>query len=109
VKGEAQRRGPRAIPIERICQRCGQWARIGSLYCADCYRKHLSARERQCAALVAQGATSREIGQALGLAEATVPQYLKRIYRRLEIDGSHKRMQLALWWSKQQQCPTTST
>ena len=46
----------------------------------------LSARERQVLALVAGGATNRDIAERLGVAEATVKTYLTRIFTKLDVD-----------------------
>jgi DNA-binding NarL/FixJ family response regulator len=46
----------------------------------------LSARERQVLALVAGGATNRDIANRLGVAEATVKTYLTRIFGKLDVD-----------------------
>jgi DNA-binding NarL/FixJ family response regulator len=46
----------------------------------------LSARERQVLALVAGGATNRDIAERLGVAEATVKTYLTRVFAKLGVD-----------------------
>lgn len=51
----------------------------------------LSSREQTVAALAADGASHKEIAQALGLAPATVRNHLARIYQCLEV---HNRAQL---------------
>ena len=45
----------------------------------------LSEREREVAALVAEGRTNREIGERLVLSEKTVANHLSRIFRRLDL------------------------
>jgi DNA-binding NarL/FixJ family response regulator len=45
----------------------------------------LSTRERQVLALVAQGATNRDIAEALTVSEATVKTYLTRIFTKLGV------------------------
>ncbi|MFL5912067.1 MAG: helix-turn-helix transcriptional regulator [Gaiellaceae bacterium] len=45
----------------------------------------LSNREREVAALVAQGRTNREIAQQLVLSEKTIANHLSRIFRRLHL------------------------
>jgi DNA-binding NarL/FixJ family response regulator len=45
----------------------------------------LSNRERQVAALVAEGRTNREIAQQLVLSEKTIANHLSRIFRRLDL------------------------
>jgi DNA-binding CsgD family transcriptional regulator len=46
-------------------------------------RLHLSPRQKEILALVAQGATDNEIALRLGLSSASVSQYMKRIRARL--------------------------
>jgi ATP/maltotriose-dependent transcriptional regulator MalT len=50
----------------------------------------LSEREREVLRLVAQGASTHEIAQQLGVAASTVKTYLKGIYRKLDV---HSRAQ----------------
>lgn len=45
----------------------------------------LSAREREMLGLMARGATHKEIGRTLGLAEVTVKLYTQRIVRKLDV------------------------
>jgi DNA-binding CsgD family transcriptional regulator len=45
----------------------------------------LTAREREVAALVAEGLADREIAERLRLSRHTVSQYVKRIYRKLGV------------------------
>lgn len=56
-------------------------------------RPHLSARERECVVLMAQGKTDWEIARILGLSEETVTRYLKTARQRF---GVTRRTQLAL-------------
>ncbi len=72
----------------------------GELYFPDLYctpgelaGSSLTPRERQLAALVAQGLKNKEIATALNLQEGTVKVYLSRIYRRLRVAD---RFELAL-------------
>jgi DNA-binding CsgD family transcriptional regulator len=58
----------------------------------DCFV--LTHRQRQVAALVARGATNREIGHALCLSERSVETYVSAILGRL---GIRSRTQLAIW------------
>ena len=61
--------------------------------------RELAPRERQIAALVAQGKSNAEIGALLKLSERTVGHRLSRyIYRKL---GIHTRTELAIWWQKE--------
>jgi DNA-binding CsgD family transcriptional regulator len=50
---------------------------------------HLSPRENDVLAWTAQGKSSWEIGQILGLAERTVNQYIHSCYRKLEVHNKH--------------------
>jgi LuxR family quorum-sensing system transcriptional regulator CciR len=54
---------------------------------------HLSRRQEQCVALMAQGKTDWEIGVILGLSEETITQYLKAARARF---GVSRRTQLAI-------------
>ena len=54
----------------------------------------LTAREREVAALIAQGKTNREIAEAMTVREKTVETYVTRILNRLGFDS---RVQVALW------------
>lgn len=45
----------------------------------------LSAREREILALIAQGASNKEIGRALGIAETTVKIHVQHILRKLNL------------------------
>jgi DNA-binding CsgD family transcriptional regulator/GAF domain-containing protein len=47
----------------------------------------LTPREREVAALVADGLVDREIAERLHLSRHTVSQYVKRIYRKLGVDS----------------------
>jgi DNA-binding CsgD family transcriptional regulator len=47
----------------------------------------LTPREREVAALVVDGLPDREIAQRLYLSRYTVSQYVKRIYRKLDVDS----------------------
>ena len=46
---------------------------------------HLTPREREVALLVVDGHSDREIAQRLHLSHHTVSQYVKRIYRKLDV------------------------
>ncbi len=54
----------------------------------------LAPREMAITAMVGRGASNKEIGYQLGLSEQTVKNYLRRIFRKLHVDG---RVQLALY------------
>lgn len=54
----------------------------------------LSRREREVAALVAEGLTNREIGERLFIAERTAEGHLEQIRNKL---GFHSRSQVAAW------------
>jgi len=55
----------------------------------------LTARQREVAALVAEGLTNREIGARLGIDERSAEGHLERIRLRL---GLRSRAQVAAWW-----------
>jgi len=55
----------------------------------------LTARQREVAALVAEGLTNREIGERLGIEEKSAEGHLERIRLRL---GLRSRAQVAAWW-----------
>ncbi len=55
----------------------------------------LTARQREVAALVAEGLTNREIGSRLGIEERSAEGHLERIRARL---GVRSRTQIAAWW-----------
>jgi non-specific serine/threonine protein kinase len=54
----------------------------------------LTPREREVAALVARGLTSRQIAAELGLAERTVETHVNRVLHKL---GLTSRTQIAVW------------
>ena len=54
----------------------------------------LTPREREVAALIAQGRTNREIAEALVLSERTVDSHVRNIMGKLEINS---RAQIAAW------------
>src|SRR5437879_8252346 len=54
----------------------------------------LSRREREVAALVAEGLSNREIGEKLFIAERTAEGHLEQIRNKL---GFHSRAQVAAW------------
>jgi DNA-binding CsgD family transcriptional regulator len=55
----------------------------------------LTPRQREVAALVAEGLTNREIGDRLGIDERSAEGHLERIRLRL---GVRSRAQVAAWW-----------
>lgn len=55
----------------------------------------LTGRQREVAALVAEGLTNREIGLRLGIDERSAEGHLERIRHRL---GLRSRAQIAAWW-----------
>ncbi len=59
-----------------------------------CGSEDLSSREREVLALIAQGATDKAIGLALGVAVNTVRNHVRSIYRKT---GIHKRTEAAVW------------
>jgi DNA-binding CsgD family transcriptional regulator len=62
--------------------------------------EHLSRREKECLALVAQGHSNPEIAQRLGIARETVHRHLNRAYSRLELeDCGNPRARAAVLWA----------
>jgi DNA-binding CsgD family transcriptional regulator/pimeloyl-ACP methyl ester carboxylesterase len=55
----------------------------------------LTPRQREVAALVAEGLTNREIGERLGIDERSAEGHLERIRLRLDL---RSRAQVAAWW-----------
>jgi LuxR family transcriptional regulator, maltose regulon positive regulatory protein len=47
----------------------------------------LTAREDKVADLVCRGLTNREIGQLLGLSEASVKQQLRNVYKKVGVSN----------------------
>ena len=58
----------------------------------------LSAREREVAAMVAQGLSNRQIGQELFLSERTIENHVSKILRKL---GLASRAEIAAWATQQ--------
>ena len=56
--------------------------------------ERLSAREREILALIAQGASNKEIGRSLGIAETTVKIHVQHILRKLNLNS---RVQAAVY------------
>ena len=56
--------------------------------------ERLSAREREILALIAQGASNKEIGRSLGIAETTVKIHVQHILRKLNLSS---RVQAAVY------------
>jgi non-specific serine/threonine protein kinase len=55
-------------------------------------------REREVAALIAQGRTNRQIAAALGISPRTADRHVENITTKL---GFHCRAQIAAWWGQQ--------
>jgi pimeloyl-ACP methyl ester carboxylesterase/DNA-binding CsgD family transcriptional regulator len=55
----------------------------------------LTARQREVAALIAQGCTNREIGERLGIAERSAEAHVERIRTRMDF---RSRAQIAAWF-----------
>jgi pimeloyl-ACP methyl ester carboxylesterase/DNA-binding CsgD family transcriptional regulator len=55
----------------------------------------LTARQREVAALIAQGCTNREIGERLGIAERSAEAHVERIRYRMDF---RSRSQIAAWY-----------
>jgi pimeloyl-ACP methyl ester carboxylesterase/DNA-binding CsgD family transcriptional regulator len=56
----------------------------------------LTARQREVAALIAQGCTNREIGERLGIAERSAEAHVERIRYRMDF---RSRAQIAAWYA----------
>ena len=59
--------------------------------------QELSPKEREVAALVAEGKTNKEIAVTTGLSAHTVKDYVANARRRLGLEG---RVALAVWWTE---------
>lgn len=55
----------------------------------------LALREKQIAALIAQGKSNHQIAATLHLADGTIKDYLHRIFGKL---GVYNRTGVAVWW-----------
>jgi DNA-binding NarL/FixJ family response regulator len=64
----------------------------------DSEADRLTNRERDVAALVAQGCTNRQVGKRLGITEVTVRHHLTSIFNKL---GMTNRFQLIAWRYRQ--------
>jgi non-specific serine/threonine protein kinase len=62
----------------------------------------LTAREREVAALIAQGHSNRAIAQALYIEVKTVEAHLTRILAKL---GASSRLQVAIWMLERRLAP----
>lgn len=58
----------------------------------------LTSREAQVLSLIADGATNKEVGLALGISPRTVQKHLEHIYAK---SGTHRRTAAARWFSLQ--------
>lgn len=58
----------------------------------------LSPREREVAALAAQGKSNRQIAGELHMSVSTVQNHMRHIFQKLQIAS---RAELAWWWSQQ--------
>jgi len=67
--------------------------------------RDLSDRECQIIALVARGLKNRDIAKFLGITEAVIKNYLRRIYDKV---GVWNRVELALWYEARQHAKPTS-
>jgi len=56
----------------------------------------LTARQREVAALIAEGCTNREIGERLGIAERSAEAHVERIRYRMDF---RSRSQIAAWYA----------
>lgn len=60
--------------------------------------RNLSAKEHRIAELVCEGLSNAEVATAAGIKIGTVKTHMKRIFRKLQIDG---RTKLAVWVLKE--------
>jgi two-component system response regulator DevR len=58
----------------------------------------LSPQERKVLALIAEGNTNKEVGNALGLAEKTVKNYLSNVFEKLHVS---RRSQAAVLFARE--------
>jgi len=61
---------------------------------------HITPREQQVIALVAEGCSNREIAKIIGTTQNVVENYLRSIYDKTGMWG---RLELALWYVKENQ------
>lgn len=91
-------------PELRSCSRCGvTFLSAGRQHCCDqcrglkpvraITRDGLSFRELQIVALIKQAKSNKVIAFELHLSEGTIKEYVKRIFRKLDVSS---RMQLVL-------------
>lgn len=100
---------PQVVLNVRSCCRCGHEFRTSGervRVCETCRRpptpprlhvvpgQKLSQRERQVAALVAQGLPNKEIASQLHLSEGTIKVYLFHIFQKTKVNN---RTELAVW------------
>lgn len=98
-----------ALLDPRTCCRCGKdfMGIRNQKICHACRKPHaappqplplrgrpLGPREKQVAALIAQGHANKEIAARLHLSEGTIKVYLFHIFRKL---GVTNRVELAIW------------
>lgn len=96
------------------CYKCGKVVtRNGGRLCDGCLKPRipprlrvitpvLSFREQQIARLVMQANKNSEIATTLRLTEATVKEYLNRIFRKTQ---TRNRTDLALWTARNLETP----
>ena len=86
-------RAGQALPVEEAVREAASMPPTGVAAPA---RTHLSPREREVAALVAQGCTNQQIAARLIFAEATAAKHVEHILEKL---GFTSRVQIASWHS----------
>uniref|UniRef100_UPI000A9BE898 response regulator transcription factor n=1 Tax=Streptomyces graminilatus TaxID=1464070 RepID=UPI000A9BE898 len=59
----------------------------------------LTRREREVAALIAEGMTNRQIAAALSLSPRTADRHVENILTKLDLC---RRTQIAAWWTQSQ-------
>ncbi|MEN8446575.1 MAG: LuxR C-terminal-related transcriptional regulator [Cyanobacteria bacterium J06555_13] len=75
------------VDLSAMCLHLSAWVSTVRSQNPKLGSKHLAPRELQIAALVAQGKTNSEIGDELWIAESSVKQALKRMFRKLEVSS----------------------
>jgi non-specific serine/threonine protein kinase len=89
---QAAWRAGQALPVEEAIREAAS-AQAGDVDAAP-VRKHLSPREQEVAALVAQGYTNQQIAARLVFAEATAKKHVEHILAKLEFKS---RAQIVAW------------
>ncbi|MFB7653943.1 MULTISPECIES: response regulator transcription factor [unclassified Streptomyces] len=70
--------------------------------------KKLSAREREIARLLADGASNPDMAEALGISAHTVKDHIRGVYAKLGVDNRVQASRV-VWQAQMPEEPTTST